>query len=255
MQEPAAQSFNRVSSRFERTATYRSDLGYPVRSWAYDGRMPVGPLDFWDTLATVDWSARFEPFDDDQMWRLRRYSELAHELGKSTFFSAPIEFSFKASAEESYERLDHAGDDALRSMAMSFRQLWEDGEPAQFQTVRNLLRAHLLLPRDRVDTRLLLDVLGQRYRGARREVMMKDVWEDDPIGEPKAVIRAEQVVNDWLYSGPFHGDKDKIARVARWSDTAYELSLIKAINGITGVIWEMQIVVMGATGELSVAAA
>ena len=68
-----------------------------------------GPLDLWDTLATTDWSRRFESFEDDQLWQLHRYSELADELGKSSFFAQPVNFSFRASVQESYQRLDHAG--------------------------------------------------------------------------------------------------------------------------------------------------
>jgi hypothetical protein len=109
--------------------------------------------------------------------------------------------------------------------------------------------------RDGVDVVVLLDVLGDRYKTAAREVMMKGVWGDDPIGEPKDVVRARQVIEDWLYSGPFHAKKDKIERVKRWSPTSYEFTLAKAIHAVVGVMWELQIIVMGPLGELTAVAA
>lgn len=213
--------------------------------------MQIGPLDLFDTLLATGWDRRFESFDDEQLWQLRRYNELAHELGACSFFSQPLTFSVKASAEESYQRLDHAGDDALRSMAMAFRQLWDNAESTRFEVIRDLLRSHARPARDGVDVVVLLDVLGSKYKGATRDVMMKQVWLGDPMGEPKEVTRSRQVIEDWLYSGPFHAKRDKIERVKRWSPTAYEFTLIKAIHSVVGVMWELQIVVMGAIGELT----
>jgi hypothetical protein len=129
--------------------------------------MVICPLDFCDTLAATDWAGRFEPFDEGQLWQLRRYNELAHELGQSSFFAEPLTFSFKASPDESYQHLAHAGHDALRSMTMSFRQLWEPGESAQFETIRDLLRSHALPARDGVDVVVLLDVVAPGTRRPR----------------------------------------------------------------------------------------
>lgn len=208
--------------------------------------MAHGPLEFIDTLAATEWNERFAPLSPAQLRQLRRYDELAHELGRSAFLSERLTFSVKASPEESYQRLEHAGYDALRSMSMSFRQLWNDGEPARFQTVRQLLRDNALPPGDEADVRLLLDVLGARFKDATRAEMMRIVWPDDPMGEPKEVIRARQVIDDWLYSGAFHADPDRIARVERWSPTAYEFTLAKALHGVVAVMWELHVVVEGA---------
>lgn len=207
--------------------------------------MPIGPLDFFETLASTDWHERFAPLTAPQLQQLRRYHELAHELGRSSFFSQRLTFSVKASPEESYQRLEHAGYDALRSMAMSFRQLWDASEPARFDAVRQLLRDKALPTREGSYMRVLLDVLGSRFKAATRAEMMRIVWEDDPMGEPKEVIRARQVIDDWLYSGAFHADKARVARVQRWSTTSYEFTLAKALHAIVGVIWELQIVVGG----------
>ncbi len=166
-------------------------LGYLLRMRRTLCRTVIGPLPFWDTLVATDWDRRFESFDDDQLWQLGRYNELAHELGQSSFFSEPLTFSFKASTDDSYQRLDHAGYDSLRSMTMSFRQLWELGEPARLETTRDLLRSHALPARDSVDVVVLLDVLGDRYKAATRQVMMKGVRADDLMGEPKTSFQKE----------------------------------------------------------------
>src|SRR4051794_28795987 len=104
--------------------------------------MIIGPLDLFDTLAQTDWSGRFESFDEDDMRDLRLYAKLAGELGRRPFFASPQRLSFKASAAESYQRFDPAGDDALRSMAVNSRQLVMEGNPAEFKRVRSLLRNH-----------------------------------------------------------------------------------------------------------------
>ncbi len=247
----------RLVSQIHCADTNRSRVGNwaSVARESYAERMQIGPLDFFDTLVTTDWDQRFESFDDEQLWQLQRYNELAHELGTSSFFSQPLRFSFKASADESYQRLHHAGYDSLRSMTMSFRQLWDTKEPTRFEAIRDLLRSHASPARGGVDVVVLLDALGGRYKEATREVMMKGVWADDPVGEPKEVIRARQVIEDWLYSGPFHAKKDKIERVKRWSPTAYEFTLTKSIHAVVGVMWELQIIVIGALGELATATA
>jgi len=212
-----------------------------------------GPLDFFDTLVATDWEYRFESFSDDEIWRLRRYDTLASELGQSSFFSQSIEFKVKASPLERSQALNHAGYDALRSMSMSLRQLWAAIEPSRFSTVRSLLRDRASVPRDGVDVTILLDLLGKRYNAAGRSIVMKEVWSDDPVGEPGSAIRARQVVDDWLNGGQFHGEREKMERVERWSPTAYEFTFVKAVHDIVAVRWELQIVVMGALGGLTAA--
>lgn len=208
--------------------------------------MRVGPLDLFDTLASTDWRGRFDDFDETELRRLRLYDKLAHELGHSSFFSQPLTFSVKASPEERYRRLEHAGHDALRSMTMTFRQLWSNKEPARFEAIRALLRNRALPAHDRVEVVPLLDLLGSRLKQAAAGEMMKHVWKDDPFGTPIEVTYARQVIDDWLYAGPFHADEEKIERVERWSPETYEFTLAKAIRSVSYVFWELHIVVGGA---------
>jgi hypothetical protein len=206
----------------------------------------VGPLDFVETLESTDWRGRFAPFAEPQLRQLRRYHQLAYELRRSSFFSRPLASSMNVSAEQGYQRLDHAGYDALRSAAMTFRQLWDEKEPARFTAVRNLLRRHALPARGGVDTAALLDVLGSRFRAATRLEMMRVMWSRDPLFEPNEVIRARQFIDDWMYGGAFHANTERAARLDRWVPVTYELTLAKALHAIVGVIWELHIVVGGA---------
>jgi hypothetical protein len=96
-----------------------------------------------------------------------------------------------------------------------------------------------------VDAVELLYEVGTRFKQATSEVMMKNVWKDDPVGEPINVIRARQVIDDWLYAGAFHTDEEKADRVRRWSPKTYEFTLAKAIHDVAYVMWELQIVVGG----------
>lgn len=213
--------------------------------------MAHGPLDFFDTLVATEWTERFESFSPPELELLRKYEALASELGRRPFFAQPQRLSVKASPEESYERLDHAGEDALRSMAMTFRRLWLQGEPARFELILRLLRDHARLDSRGGEARRLLEHLGRRYRNAKREVLMRHVREDDPVGEPIRVFRAEDVIDDWLYSGPFHEDDDRAARVASWSPVGYEWSFIKGITGVAAVMWELHVVVVAVLADAS----
>lgn len=215
----------------------------------------IGPRDVFDTLVETDWNSRFESFTDDELRRLRLYDQLAPELGRRSFFSSPQRLSVKSSAEESYSRLDHAGEDSLRSMAMTFRHLWQPGEPANFESIRSLLRDRAAPSPPGAEAVKLLDVLGKRFKDVRRKEMLKHVWADEPMGKPIKVFRATQVVDDWLNGYAFHKDTDKAERVASWSATQYEWSLIKAIHDFAGVMWELHIVLMGAVAAAEAAVA
>lgn len=208
--------------------------------------MTAGPKDYWDTLAATNWSDRFESFSETELERLLLYTALATGLAHEEFHQQPLRLSVKASPEESYTRVEHAGHTQLRSMTMVFRQLWENGERAEFQSVRALLRKRAREAEGGANTVLLLDLLGKRYKAAARAEMMRHVWADDPMGKPKEVFRARQVINDWLYAGPFHTDPEKVARVQSWSQPAYTYSLAEAIRRVAAVMWELDLIVQGA---------
>lgn len=210
--------------------------------------MSSSATDLFERLAATDWSCRFESFSARDFELLALYDELASDLGRAGFFSQPQTLSVKAADDGSYEKLEHAGADALRSMTMTFRQLWSPKEPARFQKILAVLRTHALSEQ----TTDLLDEIGVAYRRATRQVHMKHVWKDDPMGAPIEEFRASDIIDDWFYSGPFHTDRTKQARVNSWSPTAYEWSLIKAINEIAGVMWQLRSVVAGVLAAATV---
>lgn len=206
--------------------------------------MIYGPLALFDALAAMDVRPRFESFDDSDLDLLVRYHHVCGALGSSTFFSNPVRFSVKAAPDDSYERLDHAGRDPLRSMAMDFRQLWMKKEPARFHAILNVLRRGISPASPLADnTRAVLDYLGHRHRDERQTSLMKHVWHDDPMGPPIREFTAEQVIDDWLYGGAFHFEAGAARRVASWSPVAYEWSLVKAVTHIAGVCWELNLLV------------
>jgi hypothetical protein len=205
--------------------------------------MAYGPLTLIDALVSMDVRSRFESFDDSERNLMVRYHEVCRALGSSTFFSNPVRLSVKAAPDESYERLDHAGRDPLRSMTMDFRQLWMKKEPVRFHAVLGLLRRRAVSAPLADNTEAILDLLGRRHRRERGVGLMKHVWADDPMGPPIREFTAEQVIDDWLNGGAFHFDADAADRVASWSPAAYEWSLVKAVRGIAGVCWELDILV------------
>ncbi len=205
--------------------------------------MLVGPLTFFDTLVALQADRRFESFSPAEVAVLARYRELCAEMAQTAFFSSRVRMSFKASAKESYERLEHAGDDPLRAMTMRFRQLWMQKEPTRFHGVLGLLRQRVAPGPQQAETIRLLDELGRRHRDARKTSLMRHVWIDDPLGAPIRDFAAEQVIDDWFNGGQFHSDPEAMQRVRSWSPTAYEWSLIKAIHAVAGVLWELDVLV------------
>lgn len=200
---------------------------------------PVGPLDFFDTLVTTDWQRRLAPFSDEERSTLELHRDRAKELGQRSFFEAP----HRLTVDGEGERIEHAGEDALRSMVLTFRHLWQSGEPARFQTVRELIRSHVdPSGADSEATLQLLDLIGARYKAACRKVQMKHVWQHDPMGKPKQVFRSAQVIDDWINGVAFHSDEDKARRVYGWQPVAYEWSLIKSIHDVAVVMWELHLV-------------
>jgi hypothetical protein len=93
--------------------------------------MTYGPKDLFDTLLELDWTGRFESFDADERGQLQLYDSLPSELGGRSFFAHPQVLSLKAGPDGGFQDLQHAGEDSLRSMTMTFRQLWMDNEPAR----------------------------------------------------------------------------------------------------------------------------
>jgi len=213
-----------------------------------------GPKTFWDTIATERWADRFEPFTKKEQSTLRLFTGLARDLGEEEFHQEPLRLSVKASPEESYARLEHAGRTQLRSMTMVFRQLWSPSEPAEFGKVLAILRERVKASAEGAEALKLLDILEESYEQASDAEMMRHVWEHDPMGKPKEVFTAKQVIRDWLYSGPFHTDKARAERVKSWSKVQYEYSLIKAVIGLAGPMWELSLVVQGALDEPPAAA-
>ena len=82
-----------------------------------------------------------------------------------------------------------------------------------------------------VDVVAALDELGRRFTAADQASRM---------GLPPDDTRAKTVIKNWLYSGPMHTDRKRVARVRQWSKTAYEWSLIKAIRGHLIVMGDLQ---------------
>lgn len=204
----------------------------------------------WDVADDITWGHRFESFTLEELRKLEVFTVHAVELAERPFFSSPINFSFKASPEESYQRLAHAGDDALRSVAMNFRQLWSPKERSRFEKVHELLRTHAKPGVvDGVDLSELLSSLERRYRVAKAEVAMKHVWVHDPMGQPKETFTVDFVIDRWLYSGKFHTEDDKQDFVESWNPTTYEYTVIKWMRRVAVLMWELDILVRGALEE------
>jgi hypothetical protein len=197
-------------------------------------------------LAAVDCAQTFAPFSSEMAQDIRFYRELCVRLGTSSFFNTKTEFSFHSGPEGRGTKLDHAGSDALRSLMVDFRQLWGDGERAQFTKVRSQLRKNAADGNTAAASQVvvLLDDLGRRYKLEMNKAVMSFVAPDNLFEHVKEVP-ASEVVGDWLYGGEFHLDPEKAARRQMWSADAFEWSLIKTLHAAAGCYWELDVLVQG----------
>jgi hypothetical protein len=197
-------------------------------------------IDIYELSKTRDWGSGFESFEPAACRRLDLYDRFCRELGESTFLNRRL--VFKVAAEQT---LDHAGPDALRAMTMPFRKLWMQGEPARFQDVLRLLRDNAKDEEVEPSASQALGAIGRHFRNARRAVMMRHVIQRDArtFPEPLRDFTAEEVIDDWLNGVLFHADEEAEKRVRAWNPTTYEFSVIKAIWGVVGPMWELHVVV------------
>lgn len=211
--------------------------------------------DLLQAIADVQCADAFEGFDSSDTTTLRRYHELCVALGESNFLNHGVRFTFHVSSKERYRNLEHAGPAELRSVMMDLRQLWMKKERTHFPRVRNMLRRHAFDKASAASAKAVIQIdgIGDRYTEALNATLMSFADVANPMVALQT-ISAEQVVEDWLYSGPAHWDEERAARVKLWSREGYEFSLTKALNSFADVYWELDLLVQGILGEPSLLA-
>jgi hypothetical protein len=208
-------------------------------------------------IADIRCAEAFGRLEPDQVTTLRRYHQLWVLLGESEFLSQPVSFTLRVSAKERSQELVHAGPTQLRSVVDDVRQFLMEKERTHFQTVRNVLRRNARAranPPASDEAVAQIDGIGKRYTKALKEPMMGTLNPQNPV-VPLDPITAEQVVEDWVYGGSTHWDKERAARVARWSNKTYEYTLSKALHAFCDSYWELDILAQGILHEPSLTGA
>lgn len=192
-------------------------------------------------LTEIDVDSAFRPFDPDELELLDTYHRLVDGVAARPLFADGIKFRIGGGPDCDPPVLEHAGEDALRSVMIDFRRLWLKKEPTRFGNVLVLLREHA----EDGDAVAALDALGRDFKEACRDGLMGVRDPSDPENLKKIKpISARQVIDDWMNGDSFHGDPDARERVRRWSPTTYEFSLIKAVNRISNVFLALDVVVV-----------
>ncbi len=189
-------------------------------------------------LAEVDPSRAFKRFDPEDLAHLEAFANLCERLNDRALFKQGARFHFSASSTNGvHQHLEHAGEDALRSMMMDFRRLWMSSEPTFFPRLRNRVRAHAdpAVPQGAAAL-AAIDLLGRDFKEACEDGAL-GLFEQGETESPDNIrwIKARQVVDDWINGDAFHGDPEPQARVGIWEASSYEFVLIKAVNRITNV--------------------
>ena len=211
--------------------------------------MPIdeaGLVERFTALAEIDVTSAFLPFREEELGLLSTYHDLVGGVTGRPFFANGIKLSFKAGPNTVPPSLKHAGEDALRSVMIDFRRLWLRKEPTRFDNVLRLVRQHA----EDEATVAVLDALGRDFKDACRDELMGITDPNDPENPQKFTpIRARQVIEDWLNGDSFHGDPEARERVKRWSSTAYEFSLVKAVNRVTNVCLALDVPIAAILAE------
>ena len=189
-------------------------------------------------LAEIDPAHAFKQFDVEDLRDLEAFAGLCARLTDRVLFQQGTRFHFSASVTDGvHQRLEHAGEDALRSMMMDFRRLWMSGEPTFFPRVRNKVRSHADPEMPQGAAALaVIDLLGKEFKEACEEGVLGVLRQGVPENPDNIKwIKAHEVVNDWINGDAFHGDPARQARVERWETSSYEFVLIKGVNRITNI--------------------
>src|SRR5690242_3011415 len=94
-------------------------------------------------LAEIDPAQAFRQFNAEDLADFEVFASLCKRLNDRALFQQGTRFHFSASVTEGvHQHLEHAGEDALRSMMMDFRRLWMSREPTFFPRLRNKVRSH-----------------------------------------------------------------------------------------------------------------
>jgi hypothetical protein len=185
-------------------------------------------------IAAIDPARAFGSFTDEELEALDAYSRVCGQLNSRALLTQGVRFSFKAGVDGSAQRIEHTGDDALRSAMMDFRLIWMSDEPTHFPRLRNTARARVdaSLPQA-FEAQAAIDLLGKEFGEARREKSLGVRVAEGPEGI--RWYKAEEIIDDWVSGVAFHGDRDRAARVGAWQQSSYEIQLIKAVNRISNV--------------------
>jgi hypothetical protein len=203
-----------------------------------------GLMERFETIAALDVRAAFVDFEPDEIRALRAYTEVCGDLNARQLLREGARFNFSAGVAGEGERLEHAGEEALRSAMNDFRLLWADGEPTQFSRVRGILRRRIApAVTSGSEAAAALDALKKDMSDARKKVVLGG--QHPGTGETYPVTRAAELIDDWLFGVSIHRDADRAGRVAAWPPQTYEWMLVSSVNDITNVCLALAVLVDG----------
>lgn len=196
-----------------------------------------GLVERFNEVAAINANAAFDKFMAEEVRALGGYARVCTRLNDRALLREGVRFEFSAGVEGETERLQHAGEDPLRSAMMDFRLIWMDGEPAQFSRIRNIVRSRVAESSEGSEALAVIDALGKDMSEARKETALG--VHDPESGEIRTVQRAVDLIDDWLNGVSFHEDPDRAERVEAWSRSTYEYMLIRSVNRVANVCFAL----------------
>jgi len=162
-----------------------------------------------------DWSEAFVPFEPEKAARLQLYVEQVAGMLDSRFLNEPVSINLKGQTAPGRMQTDlaYVGEDLLRAFLTYFRPLYLN-ELGGFRRTRAMLRRHALAKGtpDSERVRIVLDNIGRAENEARKHGMPFTIREVDPDAAG-IDIRAEEIVDAFIYGRYFKLDPDKAAKL------------------------------------------
>lgn len=140
-------------------------------------------------------------FSDSDRDRLRRFLSVVQQIEEASIVAQGQALSFRASAraaEEPLQEFDLFANEAFRSLAMSVRLAYLNGEPANFGSICNLLYKN---------GEPELQEAVQLTRAAYNDLLNGNMVRFNLHGDLEGTVAGPRdVFEAWLYGGTFHQD-------------------------------------------------
>ena len=183
---------------------------------------------------------------EDERQRLGSFRSAAREVRDASIIAQGQVLAIEGRYNDNGEIeavIDLLGNEAFRSLAMAVRLAYQQGEPAHFFTICNILSRE-----GTPEIRARAAALREAYHAALRNPAGAIVVE---TGQSRDIFTSQQIFEHWLYGIAFHQDTDRQSSIRLLAGTgrAFPFSVQSTGLLIAGRILDLDDVIADFLGE------